>query len=218
MICSLSRVEQDTVDVSLLGFKIDPKLTWKSHVEAVSSRLARVIFLLRKLQRIVTTPYMVTAYHALFHSHLNYGLRLWGHSPGCTEVLKLQKKAVRIITSSGRLDHCMPLFIRLRILTVFSQYILHCLSSIKEDYRNYQRREEIHTHATRSKGNLDIPRCRLSKTRDSFPSIGLRMFNRLPGHIQELPNKIFHSKLKDWLVTRPFYSIQEFFDEDMDIS
>lgn len=44
-------------------------------------------------------------YHALFHhSHLSYVLILWGHAANCKEVLELQK-SVRIMTSSGHLDH-----------------------------------------------------------------------------------------------------------------
>jgi hypothetical protein len=78
---------------------------------------------LRRLRSGLSETYLLTIHYGLFHSHLNYGIILWGHAPGCEAILKLQKAALRVITSSTRLEHCRPIFRRLGVLTVHGQYI-----------------------------------------------------------------------------------------------
>jgi len=95
LVCSLkTEVEED--HVKLLGFWVDSKLSWHDHIEKVCVKLSRVLYLLRKLRLEITRPYLLTVYHSLFHSHIMYGLVLWGHSPLAHKVLLLQKKAMRL--------------------------------------------------------------------------------------------------------------------------
>lgn len=54
-----------------------------------------------------TEDYLLTAYHNLFHCHINYGLTLWGPAPCTTKVLLLQKAAVGLLTASGYLDQTL---------------------------------------------------------------------------------------------------------------
>lgn len=120
LVCSLSRLLPETnevLSVSLLGFTIDYKLSWDSHVSDVCRKLSRVTYLLRRLKPMLTDC-LKTVYFALFHSHIGYGLLLRGHSTRCVDILLLQKRAVRLISSSGHLEPCRPIFARLGILTV----------------------------------------------------------------------------------------------------
>lgn len=214
MVCSLSKNTyiENTETVKLLGFVIDHKLMWNGHTEHVCKKLSRVVYLLRRLKSVITDQYLVTVYHALFHSHITYGLQLWGHSSGCKDVLLLQKKAVRIITSSRRHEHCRPLLKKLGIMTVYSHYVFLCLLHVKENLHSFIKRHEVHEHNTRDKENINVPMCRLSKTRDSFPMIALRMFRSLPMEVQLLPLEKFKNKIARDLKLHPLYSVQEFFD------
>jgi hypothetical protein len=112
MVCSLARDAPANPPVKLLGFTLDRKMAWKDHLAQVSSRLSRVCYLLLKLRHLVTEPFLVTIYHAMFHCHIGYRLLLWSHAAGIEEILKLQERAVRLITFSDRLAHCKPLFAR----------------------------------------------------------------------------------------------------------
>ncbi|XP_039278662.1 titin [Nilaparvata lugens] len=135
IICSLSREPRDPQNpVKLLGFVLDSKLSWNSHIQQVTSRLSRICFLLLKMRGLVTEKYLIMMYHALFHCHITYGLLLWGHSAGAADVLRLQKRAIRIITGSDHLAHCKPIFARLGVLTVFSHYILLLIGLIKFEF------------------------------------------------------------------------------------
>ena len=63
-------------------------------------------------------------YQSLIHSHLNYGILLWGFG---NEKLKiLQKKAIRILTKSHYLEHTDPLFRNEKILKVNDIFKVHC--------------------------------------------------------------------------------------------
>ena len=94
----------------LLGIIIDSKLTWQSQIDAVCSRLARVIHLLRHLKSLVPKCFLKNAYYAFFHSVMTYGLTVWGNGSTINKVLKLQKSAIRILTGSSYDAHCRPLF------------------------------------------------------------------------------------------------------------
>jgi hypothetical protein len=52
---------------------------------------------IRRLKSLITLKYLIVVYHSLFHSHIRYGLLLWGNSSGCKRVLLLQKKALRVM-------------------------------------------------------------------------------------------------------------------------
>ena len=65
---------------------------------------------------------MRTIYNALVQPHLNYGVLLWGMNT--KRILKLQKWAVRAITSSKYNAHSDPLFIKLKLLKINDIYKL----------------------------------------------------------------------------------------------
>ena len=62
------------------------------------------LFLINKYDPICSTP------------HISYCLKCWGFNQ--ERIFKLQKKAMRIICSSGYLSHSEPLFIKLNVLKI----------------------------------------------------------------------------------------------------
>jgi ribonuclease P/MRP protein subunit RPP40 len=85
LVCSLGRTLSviSAQHVRLLGFTLDGRLSWQFHIDDVCEKLSRVIFLLRRLNSSLSESYLITFYHSLFHSHLIYGILLWGHAPAC---------------------------------------------------------------------------------------------------------------------------------------
>ena len=170
---------------------------------------------MRKLKFEVTPSYLLTAYYALFHSHINYGIVLWGHAPGCARVLTIQKAAVRIITSSDRIAHCKPLFDRLGILTIYSQFVLSSLVYARSNLESCTTRGELHSYNVRTRNDIHIPRYRLSKTKESNPVLAYQFFNRLPREVRELSPGPFKRRIMAWLKERCYYSLGEFIEDDM---
>jgi hypothetical protein len=135
---------------ALLGMTIDSKLRWHLHIEGVCTKLARVIFLLQRVRNHLIEKYLVNVYYGLFHSRLSYGLELWAHAVDAGKVRILQKIALLALTGSRPRDHCRPIFERLKILTIYGQYILLSLIYVKQNIANIHVRADVHNHHTRN--------------------------------------------------------------------
>ena len=56
-----------------LGMFLDSKLDFKEHIQNVLNKISKTIGLLRKLQRILPRPPLITTYKSIITSHLDYG-------------------------------------------------------------------------------------------------------------------------------------------------
>ena len=59
-------------------------------------------------------------YNSLILPHINYCIMAWGYKG--SRLLKIQKKAARIITLSGYSTHSEPLFKQLNMLKIQNNY------------------------------------------------------------------------------------------------
>jgi hypothetical protein len=65
--------------------------------------------------RTLTPVYLiVSASLALFNSHIKYAIILWGNAANQETVL--QKKAARVVSFAGKIDHCQSLFFNLSLV------------------------------------------------------------------------------------------------------
>lgn len=204
--------------VKLLGINIDSKLNWSVHIETVCNKISRVNYLLWKLKNFVSPEYLRLAYFGLFQSHILYGLLVWGHSSHVVDILVLQKKAVRNIAGANPLEHCKPLFIQFQIPTVVNLYIFQVLLYTKSNLDLYPTRQDIHHYNTRGRNKIDILPHRLTKTKISFKLNFINFFNKLPDDARLVSFKVFKSKLYDWLIRNPFYSIEEYLNCNVDVN
>ena len=131
------------------------------------------------------------------------------------ECLNYKKKAVRILTDSASTEHCRPLFIKMKLLTLTSLYIKDLLLFIKDNINKYDIRSDFHLYNTRQQHNFIIPLCRLSKTLDSFEYMALKVANRFPPELFLLVKSEFVTKINNWLFSNPFYTIKEFFEQNV---
>ena len=67
-----------------------------------------------------STTYLITIYNSFIHSHLMYGLLVWGFQS--MRVEKLQKKAIRVLVNRPYISHTTPIFKELRILIITDLY------------------------------------------------------------------------------------------------
>jgi hypothetical protein len=58
------------------------------------------------------------------HSVYPYGIIFWGNSPNIINVFRIQKRIIRVIMNVKTRDSCRDLFKNLKILPMYSQYIL----------------------------------------------------------------------------------------------
>lgn len=205
-----SDINRDIKPVKLLGMFLDSRLSWDFHIDELCKKLSRVIYLLRKLRNCVTFNMLMTAYFALFHSHLRYGITLWGNSCGWKKVFIWQKKAIRIMQNVPERETCKPIFKKLQIMTLPSLYIFCCLVSVRESLGSLKVRQEIHSYSTRQKHLLDLLPLKLEKTNSSHIIMKLKLFNKLPGEAWSVPLQRFKKTIGNWLKEQVFYSVEEY--------
>lgn len=197
--------------VKFLGIFIDNNLTWNPHIEYICKRLSRVIFLLRRLVNCVPNNYIISAYYAFFQSIVRYGLVIWGNSAKINDILILQKKAIRVISKVQPIDHCKPLFKKLKLQTVINLYIFDSTSYILKNSPSLIYSSNIHSYNTRNKNNIAIDHCRLNKSQNSHIFISQKIYNKLKNLINKYSIPIFKIKFYNWLLDNPFYDLAEFF-------
>ena len=204
-----------TESVKLLGFHLDSKLTWAVHLENLSTRLARNLYLLRQLGQNVSPDVVRAAYFAFFHTHLQYGILIWGHCGNQLPIFRMQKAAVRAISGVNCRTTCRPFFISQKILTLCSIYILECLTYVKVNIQQFNSHSDTHTHLTRKRHDIDQAYVRLTKSMNGVNFYGPKFFNKLPGNVRDLDVKAFKSHLKKFLIGRGYYEISEFLNDDL---
>lgn len=117
-----SLIEQVT-EFNFLGITLDQNITWKQHSNKIAIKISRVTGVMRKLQHVFPPHILTTIYFALIHSHLNYGLLLWGFKN--MHIANLQKKAIRVTGFRPYIAHTEPIFKRLKILRLEDMYTTH---------------------------------------------------------------------------------------------
>src|SRR6218665_988136 len=133
-------------------------------------------------------------------------------------ILRLQKRAVRIITHSSFLAHSASLFKALNILTIYDLTHLSVLVHMFRATRNLLphkfssyliHMDQIHSHFTRGSVNYAIPFAWTTLRMASLQVMGPRLWNSLPTHFKQTQSictlkkelkLIFFSKYKDTLL------------------
>lgn len=194
--------------VSFLGVKIDQRLTWASQVDQVCARACSGIYALRRLVTLVADDVLRMAYFSLVHSHLTYGMLLWGGSYESKRAFIVQKKAVRVMVRRGIREHCKQWFRHLNILTLPSTYIYVTCLRIHSLVPSLRTHADIHAYNTRGCDLLLVPFSRTNTAGKNKVNIGL--YNALPNIFKALPLSRFKSQVKLFLIDKAYYSIDDY--------
>ena len=113
-----------------LGLTLDETLSWKTHIQDVSNKISKTIGILNRLKNVLPGNILKLIYSSLVLPRIYYCNLAWGHNPG--RIIKLQKKAIRIISNSKYNAHTEPLFKKMKLLTVAD---IHKLCKLKLFYK-----------------------------------------------------------------------------------
>jgi hypothetical protein len=169
-------------------------LNWKHHVSFVSNKIAKCLGVLKKINQIVDSVTLHLMYNALILPNLTYCNIVWGctYESNLDCLLKLQKKAVQLISKSKFNAHAEPLFNKLKILKIYEINKLQIITLMYTSSKQTQPVEltkfftrfcfPIRTtiYRTRSMGNLNIPAFRTNIRKFSIMCYGPRLWNSLP--------------------------------------
>ena len=210
---TLRRNPEPRQSVGFLGVRVDSELTWRPHCDLLCSRLSSAVFALRRLSGSVSIDVLRVAYFALFQSRLVYGLLSWGHAPAAARVFAIQRRGVRLLDGVAYRENCRHSFVRLRILTLPSLYILQCVKYIcGEDHGS---RQAMHRYNTRSVADLRPDALRLTRTRSATNYYAIKIFNAIDVSMRVLPSGALLKHLKAYLLGKAFYSLEEFIENPL---
>lgn len=123
--CSCSRLEI-AFSIKYLGVMIDNTLSFKHHLDLLSSRTRKLIFVFKNLSRIADKNVIKMVYMALCQSILTYCITVWGGT--CkTNLIKLERAQRAVLKVSLSLPFFFPtkdLYLLSDVLTVRQLYIL----------------------------------------------------------------------------------------------
>jgi len=109
------------------------------------------------LKSVISTMNLRTIYFSYVHSIIQYGIIFWGNSSDSYNILKLQKRAVRIIMIVGNRISCRELFKKLNILPLYSLYIVSLLLFVVKNIEEFPMNSDVHTINTRYRADLHPP-------------------------------------------------------------
>ena len=178
-------------NTKFLGVYFDKNLTFKQHINNISSKLSKSVGILYKLSNFLPQSVLKTLYFTLFQPFISYGIEAWyGTDKNNTnKIFILQKKAIRAINKLHFNSHTNDYFKMMEILKIEDQYNLQiALYAFKTLHRNYDqelfesihRFSQIHNYNTRNANNLVIPRYNRSKSKYSMHFNCVKVWNALP--------------------------------------
>jgi hypothetical protein len=109
---------------------------------------------------------------------------------------------------------CRMLFCKLKILTMFSQYILSSMRFLSSNLDIFTFNSSVHSTNTRFRLKLHKPSLRLKMYQQSSYCNCVNIYNKLPDDLAKLilNKKQFLQQLKKYLTDKPFYKLEEFFE------
>ena len=195
-----------------LGVLYDNKLTFEFHFKKIFTKISSVIFSLSQMKNILDGKHLKMLYTAYVKSNIEYCCELLAGAPASyiKPIIKLQKRAVRIIAGASRLAHTTQLFKDFGILP-FDKLIIYNVCKFMFRYRKgevpctftgtWVTNEQNRNRILRNDTDFYIPFTNRSYLKNlplyKFPSIWNSLTNELKSEEHE---KTFLTKLNSHLL------------------
>ena len=116
----------NVLNVKLLGLEIDEELSFSEHITTVCKKAAQRIGLLKKIMNYLPLKQRLLYYNALIRPVINYDSVLWTNcdKESLGRVLKLQKRAARVILKAPPLTPSVTLLNRLKWLPFYKDALI----------------------------------------------------------------------------------------------
>lgn len=190
--------------VKFLGIFFDNKLSFSYHIKHICNKISKSIGILYQVSRYAETPVLTTLYYSLIYPYLIYGNIVWGGTAmtHLDSLIKLQKKAIRLITGSHYLAHTSDLFRQTRILPLQKINTYLIAIHMYKLHRAGQLSFPTHDYNTRYRGNTTPIFQRLTLTQRCISYRGPVIWNSIPFQLKSCNTlSRFKFGLKDYLLS-----------------
>lgn len=209
------KIIQSVSDASFLGLQIDRRLDWRPHINLLSKKIAQYSYALKIIANSINKSVAKISYHAYVQSRIQYGIIFWGNSTEVDRIFILQKRCIRNIYNLKQRESCKPLFMSEKILTLTSIMIFESVKFVCENKHFFQSCDQLHKYSTRNKSDLYpiIPTTTYIQ-KNVYHSL-IKIYNKVPLTLRNLDNKVTYKKLKNLLLRKAYYSLGEFFEDQL---
>ncbi len=185
-----NNVIEKTESTKFLGVIIDNKLTWTNHIVHVKNKIAKGIGIIHKARKYLNKQSLIKLYYSFVHPYLIYCVEAWGNAIDSylDPIIKLQKKSVRLITSSPFLEHTEPIFKKLNILP-FTKLVVMRIAIMMYKYHIgdtphvitslFTKNSDIHNYNTRQANLLRVGRGKTESLYRTFTFRSVHIWNFL---------------------------------------
>ncbi len=166
--------------IKFLGIYFDPTLNFKYHIDQLSLKLSKALFILRRSKKLLDKKSMISLYYSLFHCHLVYGILIYSTATpsNLSTIITKQKMAIRCIMNSKYNAHTAPLFKELNILP-FNLLVKYFQLQFMHNYKmNYLPRSFLNIWETNEEFNNYYPLRNILDYR--IPRFRIELLKRLP--------------------------------------
>ena len=159
---------ENCVSYKYLGVIFDCNLNWKSHIDRVREKVNKACGALSKLRHYVDLDTLKNVFYALVHSHLRYGVVVWGNAAenDIKPLHSLLNRVVRIMTFAPFGIGTQPIFEYLKILNLTQIFSLETGKFIYKSKNgklpittianHFERASSEHGHNLRSRNNQPL--------------------------------------------------------------
>lgn len=148
-----------------LGVIIDYRLSWNEHINYIKGKIAKGIGIVCKARRFFQKSTLLTMYNTFIYPYFTYCVEVWGSSCkfNLQSLIKIQKRAVRIITLCKPREHTAPLFVKLKVFNVHNIYLYKVMLFMFKFMRGlmpgtvddlFSRNSDVHGYSTRQSSKL----------------------------------------------------------------
>lgn len=205
---------REVASTKFLGLTMDRQLNWKDHIEGLCKKVSSSAYALYKLTSVVNIDAVLTSYHSLTASVLRYGIIFWGNSTNSIMVFKAQKRCVRSMFGLQSTDSCKPYFLKHKILTLPSLYILEVSLFVHKNPQLFQRMCDVVKRNRRNNNRLCLHSAKTTLMTKSLLCMAPKIYNKLPQEIKTYDLTTFKRALRALLVKKCYYTINDFLNDN----
>ena len=200
----------------LLGVTLDQHLKWDRQINTIYNIINSRLYLLKRIRSYLTFQSRIQLYYALIYPHLLYCSTVWGNANNdlITCLLKLQKRAARLILEQATEVPSIVLFRKLNWIPIFNlikmrKIFILVFNTLKTSWPPDLRKlfvfvRDSHPIPTRSSiTDLKVPSVKTTQAKSKISFSGASLFNSLPSELKDIENHSIYSykkKLKTYFI------------------
>lgn len=201
-----------TEETKFIGVVLDSKLKWDKQISILKTKIARGIGILIKARKALSHSTLITLYYSFIYPHYTYCIEVWGKAADVyiNSIWKLQKRIIRIITSSQYRAETNPLYKKLNFLKLSSIYSFQIniflfkfiKGMLPEIFDNlFERNMVVSVRNTRHKYKLRVPIYRLNISQNTIRFQGVKEWNSVGDNIDHYCSlHTFKKRLKQYFI------------------